>query len=154
MGGGFLDVAQRHPGVQRCGDERVPQCVGPYLLGNSGPAGNPADDPPGAVLVQPLPVSRGEDRAFAPFAGVKVDRPGGPRASGMTARLPPLRVIARARCPRSVPERLDVRSGGFRDPQPVQGEQRDQGMLGFGAKACGDEEGADLVAVQPGRCES
>ena len=31
---GFLDVAQRHPGVERGGDERVPQRVGRDGLGD------------------------------------------------------------------------------------------------------------------------
>jgi hypothetical protein len=30
--GGFLDIAERDPGVQRSGDERVPQRVRPYRL--------------------------------------------------------------------------------------------------------------------------
>ena len=39
VGGGFLYIPQRHPGVQRCGDERVPQRVGPNRLGDPGPVG-------------------------------------------------------------------------------------------------------------------
>ena len=70
-------------------------------------------------------------------------------ASGMTAFLPPLRVIARVRCPRSA-GRFDVGAGGLGHPQPVQGEQRERGVLGGGATPGGGEERADFVAVQAG----
>ena len=72
MGGGFLHVAQRDPGVQRGGDERVPQRVGPDGFGDPGAAGDPADDPPGAVPVQPAAISGQEDRPV----GALADRPG------------------------------------------------------------------------------
>ena len=43
---------------------------------------------------------------------------------------------------------LDVGAGGLRDPQPVQREQRDQRVLAPRTKTRGDEQGAELVAVQ------
>jgi hypothetical protein len=61
VGSGFLHVPQRHPGIQRGGDERVPQRVRPDRLGDPGAAGDPADDPPGAVPVQPAPIGGQED---------------------------------------------------------------------------------------------
>jgi len=48
------------------------------------------------------------------------------------------------------PHGLNVSSGGLRHPQPVQGQQRDQRVLGGRAQAGGDEQGAELVAVQGG----
>ena len=51
-----MHVAQRHPGIQGGGDERVSERVRADVLGDPGPARDPADDPPGAVAVQPLPV--------------------------------------------------------------------------------------------------
>jgi hypothetical protein len=74
--GSFLDVAQRDAGVQRCGDERVPQRVGSYLLGDPGMAGYPADDAPGAVPVQPPPGRCQEERSFAALADGQVNRTG------------------------------------------------------------------------------
>jgi hypothetical protein len=62
----------------RGGDERVPQRVGRDDLGDPGPAGDLADDPPGAVPVQPPPVRSQEHRAIRPFPDSQVDRPGGP----------------------------------------------------------------------------
>jgi hypothetical protein len=70
-------------------------------------------------------------------------------ASGTTARLPPFRMMASVRWPRSVP-RVDVGAGGFGDPEPVQGEQRDEGVLGWGAEPGGDpymtQERAGFIA--------
>ena len=53
--GRLLHVVQRHPGIQGCGDERVPERVRADGLGDPGAAGGFADDPPGAVPVQPPP---------------------------------------------------------------------------------------------------
>jgi hypothetical protein len=51
VGGGFLHVAQRHPGIQRGGDEGVPERVRADGLADPGTADDPADDPPGAMPV-------------------------------------------------------------------------------------------------------
>jgi hypothetical protein len=75
-GGGLLHVAQRNAGIERGGDERVPQRVRTHVLADPGAAGDPADDPPGAVPVQPPPAGSQEDRAVAAFARGQVDRPG------------------------------------------------------------------------------
>jgi len=45
---------------------------------------------------------------------------------------------------------LDVGAGGLRYAQPVEGEQGDQGVLGGRAEPGGDQQGAELVAVQGG----
>jgi hypothetical protein len=45
---------------------------------------------------------------------------------------------------------LDVRAGGLRHAQPVEREQGDQRMLGSRAEPGGDQERAELVAVQGG----
>ena len=85
-----MDVAQRDPGVQRRGDERVPRRVGLDGFGDPGAAGGLADDPPGAVAV------RG--------------------ASGIVTTLPPLRVIVSAPVATFEPEVFDVGAGGLRYP--------------------------------------
>ena len=43
---------------------------------------------------------------------------------------------------------LDISAGGLRYPQPVQREQRDQRMLARRTKPGGDQQGAELVAIQ------
>jgi hypothetical protein len=91
VGGSLLNIAQRHAGVQGGGDGCVSERVRSDGLGDPGTARDLPDDPPGAVPVQPPPVSGEEDRAVAAFAGRQVNRPGGARASGMVTTLPPLR---------------------------------------------------------------
>jgi hypothetical protein len=76
MRGGFLDVAQRDPSVERGGDARVPQRVGRDGFGDPGAARDLADDPSGAVPVQPPPVDGQEHWPAGAFADGQVDRPG------------------------------------------------------------------------------
>jgi hypothetical protein len=51
----------------------------PDVLVDPGPAGDAADDPGGAVPVQPPPVRRAENRSLASLADGQVDRPRGAR---------------------------------------------------------------------------
>ena len=76
MGGSLLHVAQRDPGIERGGNKRVPQRVRRDGLADSGAARGLTDDPPGAVPVQPPPVSGQEDRPLGTLADGQVDRPG------------------------------------------------------------------------------
>jgi hypothetical protein len=76
-----------------------------------------------------------------------------PGAAGQAAHdprgaVPPLRVMTRVRCPLDA-QVLDVGTGGFGDPQPVERQQGDQRMLTRRAQRGGDQQGAQLVAVQP-----
>ena len=48
------------------------------------------------------------------------------------------------------PQLLDIGAGRLRDPQPVEGEQGDQGVLGGRPEPGGDQDRAELVAVQAG----
>jgi hypothetical protein len=82
VGRGFLDIAQRYAGVQGGGDERMPQRVRPDVLGDPCAAGDAADDPAGAVPVQPPAVRGEEDRSFAALPDRQVDCPGGPGRQG------------------------------------------------------------------------
>jgi len=61
--GCFLHIAKRDACVERGGDEGVPLCMRPDFLRQPGAASDPADDPPGAMPVQPPPVSGQEERA-------------------------------------------------------------------------------------------
>jgi hypothetical protein len=79
MGCGFLDVAERDPGVKGGGDERVPQGVGADLLGDPGASGDPADDADGSVPVGALAVGGEEQRARGALADGQVDGACGPR---------------------------------------------------------------------------
>ena len=150
MRGGFLHVAQRHAGIERGGDERVPERVRADGL--------------------PIPARRATRRTIraAPCRSSRRPSPArniGPSvrspmarsiaravrgASGMVTTLPPLRVMARVRWPRSRPRCLDVGAGRLGHPQPVEGQQRDQRMLGRRPEPGGDQQRAELVAVQAG----
>ena len=71
-------------------------------------------------------------------------------ASGTVTTLPPLRRMVRARWAALQSERLNVGPSGFGDPEPVQGEQENEGVLGGGAEAGGHEQRSDFVAVKSG----
>jgi hypothetical protein len=58
MGGGFLDVPKRDAGVERGGDERVPEGVWSDRLVDCGAAGDPANDAPSAVRTIRCPSGR------------------------------------------------------------------------------------------------
>ena len=77
--GGSLDIPQGDASVEGCGDERVAERVRPHLFSDPGPGSGPADDPGGAVPVQPLPARSQEDRPLGALADGQVDRPCGPR---------------------------------------------------------------------------
>jgi hypothetical protein len=91
-----------------------------------------ADDPPGAVPVQPLPGSGQEDGAAGAFAGGQVDRPRGPRRERDGDDLAALAGDGQRPVAAFQAQVLDVGAGGLRDPQPVQGEQGDERVLGGG----------------------
>ena len=98
--GGFLDIAQRHPSIQRGGDEHMPQRV---RGDDPGAAGGPADDPPGGVPVRRRPSAA---RNTSPSVRSPMTRSSARAvrgASGMVTTLPPLRVMVRVRWPRSRP---------------------------------------------------
>ncbi len=63
--------------------------------------------------------------------------------------LPPMRVTVKVRWPRSRP-RCSMSAPVATGPQPVEGEQGDQGVLGGRPKPGGDQQGAEFVAVQGG----
>ncbi len=79
---GFLDVAKRHAGVERGGDEGMSELVRADWLDDPGPTGAPPDDPSRPVAVETPTVAGDEDRPGGPLADGQVDRPGGARGEG------------------------------------------------------------------------
>jgi hypothetical protein len=73
----LLNVTEWHTGIQRRRDERVSERVRADLLDDPGPWRDPADDPPGAMAVQPPPISGQEDRPISAVTDRQVDRAGG-----------------------------------------------------------------------------
>jgi hypothetical protein len=74
----LLHVAERHPGVERGGDEGVAKRVRAHELGDSRASRDASDDPAGAVAVEAVAVDPDDDRALAALADCKVDGPGRP----------------------------------------------------------------------------
>jgi hypothetical protein len=117
-------------------------------FGDPGAAGGLADDPPGAVPVQPSSVRGQEHWPFCALADGQVDCPGGARRQRDGDHLAALTGDRHRPVPAFQAQLLDVRAGGLGDPQPVQREQRDQRMLARRAKPGSDEQGAEVIAVQ------
>jgi hypothetical protein len=113
-----LHVAQRDPGIERSGYERVPERAGRDRLADPGAAGDLADDPPGAVPVQPPPVMGQEHRPVCALGGDQVDRPGGARRQRDGDHLAALAGDGQRPVPAFQAEVLDVGAGGLGDPQP------------------------------------
>jgi hypothetical protein len=145
-----LNVAQRDAGVEGSGDERVPERVRADVLTDTGTARDLADDPPGAVPVQPPPVSGEEEGTVAPFPGGQVDRSGGAGCERDSDDLAALAGDRQGPVPALQAQVLDVSANGLGDPQPVQREQRDQRMLEPRPEPGGYQQRAELVAVQGG----
>ena len=101
----------------------------PDFLGDPGPAGDPADDPPGAMPVQPPPIGRQEDGPFHALADGQVDRPGGARLERDGDNVAALAGDYQGAVPALNPERLDPGVRSFGDPQPVEGQQGNQRVI-------------------------
>ena len=123
----------------------------PGFLRQPGAASDPADDPPGAMPVQPPPVSGQEERAITSFCDGQVDRSGGAGRERDGDHLAGLASDDQGPVPALQAQVLDVRAGRFGDAQPIQDEKRDQRVLTRRAEARGNQERTELVAVQADR---
>jgi hypothetical protein len=142
--GGVLRIAQRHAGVQGCGDERVSQRVRPGRLTDLRAAGGPADDPRGAVPVQPTAIGSQEQRPVAALADGQVDRPRRPWCERDGDDLAAFARDDHGGVAALDTYGLDVDTGGFGDRQPIAGQQRDERMLGGPAEPGGDQQRASV----------
>jgi hypothetical protein len=109
----LLHVPQRNPGVERGGDERVPQRVRADLLIDPGAVGDPADDPGGAVPVQPPPVRGDKQRPFGALADGQVNCPRGARGERDGHHLAPLARDHQGPVAALQAQVLDVGAGGL-----------------------------------------
>ena len=122
--------------------------VGRNGLGDPGAAGNLADDPPGAVPVQPPPVRGQEHRPVHALADGQIDRSGSARRQRDGDDLAALAGDGQSPVPAFQAQVLDVGASSLRDPQPVQREQGNQRMLDRRAEPRGYQQGPELVAIQ------
>ncbi len=107
-------------------------------------------DPGGAVAVQPPPVRGDKQRSCGALPGGQVDGAGGAGHERDGDDLAALAGDDQGAVPAFQAELPDVRAGRLGDPQPVQRQQRDEGMLGGRPETGGDQDGAELIAVQRG----
>jgi hypothetical protein len=75
VAGCFLDVAQRNSGVERSGDERVPQRMRPDALGDPGLSGYATHNASGGMAVGSLTGAVHEDRALETLTDREVEYP-------------------------------------------------------------------------------
>jgi len=133
-----------------CTNRSFSYAPGPHQLGDPRPSGDAAHDPTGRVAVDPPPVSSNDDRSLATFAHRQVDGPG---RAGRQRDGHDLATLAHDReraVPSLQPQVLDVSPNGFRDPQPVESQQAEQGVIPGAGQPRSHQHGADLVAVQAG----
>ena len=102
------------------------------------------------MAIEPGAVAAEEDRSLAAFADGEVDRPGGAGRQRDGDDLAALADDRQGAMTAFEPESFDVGPDRFGDPQPVQREQADEGVVAGAAETGGDEHGADFVAVQAG----
>ena len=113
----------------RGGDERVSEGVRGDGFGDPGAARDLADDPSGAVPVQPPPVRGQEHWPADAFADCQVDGSGRARRERDGDYLAALAGDGQCPVPALQAQVLDVGTSCLRDAQPVQREQRDQRVL-------------------------
>ena len=146
----LLHVAQRNTGVEGRRDERMAEGVRTNRLVDSGLAGEPPDDPPCGVAVEPLTVPTQEDRALHPLADGQVERTRSARGERDDDDLAPFPQHSQGAMAAFHAECRDVGAERLRDPQAVDGQERDEGVLAGGGQPCRYEERANFVAVQAG----
>jgi hypothetical protein len=101
----------------------------PDGLADPGTAGDPADDPRGAVPVQAAAIGGQEDRSFAALADGQVDRAGRPWCERDCADLAGLAGDDQGPVAALDAQRLDAGAGGLGHPQAVERRQRHQRVL-------------------------
>jgi hypothetical protein len=126
----------------------VPQGVRADVLGDPGAAGDPADDPRRAVPVQSPPVRGREERSFSALADGQVDGAGSARGERDRNDFAAFAGDDQGPVPALEAQVLDVGADRLRHPQSVEGEQGDERVLGCWPESGGDEQCAELVAVQ------
>lgn len=143
-----MDVAQRNTGVECSSDERMSQGVRANGLVDAGAAGNAAHDATGAMPVHPLSVWPAKDRSLESFADGQVDRPCGAGREWDGDDLAAHAKDGEGAVATVDAKRVDVGAKCLGDPETVDREQRDQGVLVRRAETSGDQQRANLVAVQ------
>jgi hypothetical protein len=109
-------------------------------LGDPGSPGYPVNDPRRGVAVEAAAVCRHEDGSLGSFPDRQVDGAGGAGGEGHGDGLAALSQDSQGAMPAFEAEGFDVGAARLRDSQPVEGQQRHQGVFRGAAQAGGDEQ--------------
>ncbi len=126
--------------------------MGADLLLDAGSAGKTFDDPGRGVAVKPggrFPIQ--QDRAVAAFPNAQVDRTGGAWSEGDGDDLSAFPGDRQGAMSSLHCQVFDVGSEGFRDPQPVEGQETGQGVFAAAGEAGLNQEHSKFVAVETDR---
>ena len=147
MTGGELDVTEGHSGVEGGHDEGRSEHVR-VDVAEPGPPSDGADPPVGGAPVQALARGTAQDRSFRPLTHGQVDHPCGSGNVGDHRGLGALAHDPKGPVPTLQAQVLDVGTTGLADPQAVQSEQDGEGSMGVVEVLRGEEEPAELGAVE------
>ena len=112
------------------------------------PASDPSNDPAGGVPIHPLAGDGGEDRTIESFTDGEIDGPADPWGQRHGDQLAALAQHRDRAMPPLQTKVLDVDAQGLGDAQPIERQQRNQGVVPGASEAGGDKHGPELVAVQ------
>jgi hypothetical protein len=98
-------------------------------LADLGPTGDASHDPPRRVAVESLTVGIDEDRSLETFADGEVDGPGDAWRERHGDELAALAQHRQGAMTAFLTEGFDVGADRLRNPQPVQRQQRHQGVV-------------------------
>jgi hypothetical protein len=102
------------------------------------------------VAVEAFAVDPEEDRALAALADCEIDRTGRAWGERDGDYLAALAHDGESSMSAFEAKRLDVGTGRFGDPQSVQGEQRDEGVLDGWSEPGGHKKRTEFISVEPG----
>jgi hypothetical protein len=126
-----------------------------FTLGSNAPLGDLSTER-GRTIAARYGLSKHEmstsvaDHVAALDAHRKVDRPSDPRRKWQRGDLAALAHDCEGAVASLEPEGFDVGADRLRHPQSVQRQQRHQGVVAGRGEPGGDQEGAELVAIQMG----
>ena len=129
-------------------DEGVAKGVWPDWLVDPGSTGDAPYDPAGGMPVKAPSIGADEDGSRQALADGEVDSPGCAWRQRHRHNLASFAHHRQRPVAALEPEGLDVGANGFRYTEAVQGEERDEGVLGRCAEARSHQERADLVTVE------
>jgi len=147
MTGGELDVTEGHPGVEGGHDEGGAEHVR-VDVAEPGPPSDRADPAMGGSPVQALARGTEEDRPLRPLAHGQIDHPSGSRNDGDDRRFRFFAHDPKGPVPTVEAQVLDVGTAGLAHPQSVEAEQDGERSMGVVEVLRGEEEPAELGAVE------